>query len=135
MAQITIRALAVALAALVVAVAAPAAALAQGAGDEQYADPFSDNGGGKNTTKQKSSSDGNGQADTRSQGTSPTTGTAPSTTTTTPSTSSLREADPPAKVSGPQLPYTGYPAWLAALAGAVLLASGTALRASLARRA
>jgi hypothetical protein len=132
MPPVTIRTLVVALASMVVAVAAPAAALAQGAGDEQYADPFSGSGGGS-TTKPHPSPRAKGNPGTPSpSGTSPATAD-PAPRTPAPQASS--EANPATNTArGPQLPYTGYPAWPAALAGALLLASGTALRVSLARR-
>jgi hypothetical protein len=137
MPPIGIRALAVVLAVLVVAMTAPAAALAQGAGDEQYADPFT-NQGGSGHSKPHTSPGSNGNSGSRSGS-----GTAPSAAAPAPSTpatpaaapASSSEANPATNTArGPQLPYSGYPAWPAALAGAVLLFSGTALRVSLARR-
>jgi LPXTG-motif cell wall-anchored protein len=99
------------LATLLLALAIPAAALAQGAGDEQYQDPFGDE---------------------QSQPT-PTATPAP---TQAPSTSSQVQPAPTATAApqtpppsgGRQLPYTGADAGLLALAGAALLGAGLGLR-------
>jgi LPXTG-motif cell wall-anchored protein len=138
----------VAPAAVALALAAPGAALAQGgAGDDQYADPF-----GSNDQQQQGSSGGSGSGSSGSQGTSGTgsspttpsgssTGTSGSSTTTAPattsssSTSTTAQAAPTATAagatSGAQLPYTGANAGLIALAGALLLGGGVALRVRL----
>ena len=99
------------LAALLLAVsllALPAVATAQNAGDEQYSDPFAetDQGGG--------GSQGEPEPDAAP---APATPAAPEEQAVT-----SQQAD------GPTLPATGLPAYLLASAGAMLLASGAALR-------
>jgi LPXTG-motif cell wall-anchored protein len=100
-----------ALAAGAIALAAPAAALAQSAGDEQYADPF-----GK--VEKKKSSSNQGSSGTQSQTGQPTQSQpqAQAAQTQTQSTSSS------------ELPRTGGPAGLLAATGAALLGSGGLLR-------
>jgi LPXTG-motif cell wall-anchored protein len=99
----------VALVATVLALAAPAAALAQSAGDEQYADPF-----GK--VEKKESSSGQGSSGTQSQ------------------TGQSAQSQPQAPAvqtqttSSSELPRTGAPAGLFAAMGAALLGSGALLR-------
>jgi len=96
--------------------ALPPAALAQNAGDEQYADPF-------------------GQVDepNRSQGQpaeTPEAAPAPA-PAPAPAQSGAALGDSQAEVvqtSAPTLPATGFPAGPLAAAGALLLASGTTLR-------
>jgi hypothetical protein len=109
------------LAALLLALAPPAAALAQGAGDEQYQDPFGDE---------------------QSQPT-PTATPAPAQAPATPSQSQAAPAQtatptPQSPAPGPgggrQLPYSGADAGLLALAGAALLGAGLALRRALDQR-
>jgi hypothetical protein len=110
------------LAALMLALALPAAALAQGAGDEQYQDPFGDE---------------------QSQPT-PTATPAPAQPPATPSqpaapaataTPAPQTAPAPAPASGGrQLPYSGADAGLLALAGAALLGAGLALRRAVDQR-
>jgi LPXTG-motif cell wall-anchored protein len=97
--------LAVALAVL----AFPAGALAQGAGDDQYSDPF-----GANATPAPKPKPAATAAPTPAQAAA-TPAPAPATASATP--------DP-----RPQLPYTGIDAWPLALGGVVLLGSGLALR-------
>jgi LPXTG-motif cell wall-anchored protein len=106
------------LAALLLALALPTAALAQGAGDEQYQDPFGDE---------------------QSQPTPTATPTpAPTQAPATPSQSVAAPAATPvpaaAPSSGRQLPYTGADAGLLALAGAALLGAGLALRRAVDQR-
>lgn len=99
--------------AVALACAAPAAALAQNAGDEQYADPF-----GKVEGKKKSGA-GGGQQGSSGQGAS------------TPSQQPAQSApstSQPTVSSSQTLPRTGLPAGLLAAAGMVLLAAGTGLR-------
>jgi hypothetical protein len=110
-----------ALIAAVVAFAAPAAALAQNAGDEQYADPF-----GKVQNKKKSSSGNQG-----TQGTSGPQGASGQGTSgssqpvqSAPATQSSQTTATPAQT----LPRTGLPAGLVAGAGAALLGGGAFLR-------
>ncbi len=115
------------------AVALPATVLAQGAGDDQYADPFGDmpvqepadtgGGGGGNVTP---------PADTGE--------VAPDTSgTPVAADDSSDEADAaaaaPAAAPGETLPRTGLPAGLLALAGVALLACGTLIHFSLLRLA
>jgi LPXTG-motif cell wall-anchored protein len=94
------------------ALAAPGTALAQSAGDEQYQDPFGgddqNQGGGSDTP---SASGGAAQA------------------TPTPTTAPVE-----ASAAAQQLPRTGGDPELPAIAGAVLLAGGVALRLRLRRR-
>ena len=97
----------------------PAAGMAQGAGDQQYADPFTESQGGGNSGSGGGNQGGSGSGSStpsQPQGNSGTTAQAPQST-----------AAPQATA---QLPRTGYPAWPAALAGVVLLASGAMLRVS-----
>ena len=101
------------LAALMLALALPAAALAQGAGDEQYQDPF-----GGQSTPTPTATPAPTQAPAapvQSQAPAPTATPAPS-------------APAPSSGSRRQLPYTGADAGLLALAGAALLGAGFALR-------
>jgi 2-oxoglutarate dehydrogenase E2 component (dihydrolipoamide succinyltransferase) len=103
------------IAALLCALAAPSAALAQGAGDQQYEDPF-------------------GDEQSQSQPT-PTATPAPAQPAPAPAQPAPAQPAPsaPAPASaqasqGPQLPRTGVDAGWIALAGAVSLAAGLALR-------
>src|SRR3954467_739713 len=114
------HALAVLIAA-VVALAAPAAALAQNAGDEQYADPF-----GKVQNKKKSSSGNQG-----TQGTSGKQGAAgPGASGSSQPTQSAPTAQSSQTTATPgqTLPRTGLPAGLVAGAGGGPLRSGAFLR-------
>jgi len=104
------------IAALLCALAAPAAALAQGAGDEQYQDPFGD--------------EPSGQAEpTPATTATPAPAQAPSAPAPT-ATPSAAQAPPATAAPAPsgELPRTGADAGWLALAGAVLLAAGLALR-------
>jgi LPXTG-motif cell wall-anchored protein len=99
--------------ALLCALAAPSAALAQGAGDEQYQDPFGDE---------------QSQPEPTATATPAPAQSAPA-PTATPSAAQAAPAQPaPAQTSAGQLPRTGADAGWLALAGAVLLAAGIALR-------
>jgi hypothetical protein len=89
--------------------ALPAAATAQGAGDEQYADPFGQ------TDQPNGSQDE--PAPEPDAAPAPATPAAPAEQVVT-----SQEA------TAPTLPATGLPAFLLASAGAMLLASGAALR-------
>jgi hypothetical protein len=93
----------------------PSAALAQSAGDEQYADPF-----------------GQVEEPNRSQGEptqapEPTQEAAPAPAPAEP-TASGEEAVVSQQADSPTLPVTGLPAGLLAGTGALLLAAGTTLR-------
>jgi hypothetical protein len=113
------RTLAVLAAALTLA--APAAALAKGAGDEQYADPF-----GQVHTKKKHSGS-NQQSGPQAQ--------APSSQTTAPAqTQGIQTQTQPTQPaassssSSPELPRTGLSVALLAFAGIALLGAGRVLR-------
>jgi len=104
------------IAALLCALAAPSAALAQGAGDEQYQDPF-----------------GEEQPEPSEPAPAPTATPAPAQSapsapapTATPSAAQAPTQAAPAPAG--ELPRTGADAGWLALAGAVLLAAGLALR-------
>jgi len=92
------------------ALALPAAALAQGAGDEQYQDPF-----GEEPAQQE-------PAPTATPAPA-----APSQAAPAPTATPAPAAPAPAG-SGDQLPYTGADAGPLALAGALLVGAGVALR-------
>jgi hypothetical protein len=104
-----------ALVAAALACAAPAAALAQNAGDEQYADPF-----GKVQNKKKPSSGSQGSQGTAGQGGA---GAAQPVQSAPTAQSSQTTAAP-----SQTLPRTGLPAGLVAAAGAAMLGSGALLR-------
>jgi hypothetical protein len=100
-------------AALALAAGPPASAIAQDAGEEQYADPFENQqqqgGGGSG-----GGSDGSGQPAPQAPAPEPAQTSAPTTVT-------------PDAVAA-ELPRTGVPAGLLAGAGGALLAGGAALR-------
>jgi hypothetical protein len=88
--------------------ALPCSALAQSAGDEQYADPFGQ------VEEPNSGQDQSAQAPaTPAQTTTPTTGADPAVAS---------------QEAGPTLPRTGLPAVFLAGTGALLLGAGTSLR-------
>ena len=95
--------------------ALPCSALAQSAGDEQYADPFGQveepNGG---QGEQGQAPDQSAQTPAAPAQTAPATG----------AEQSVAAQD----TAAPTLPRTGMPAWYLAVNGAVLLLAGTALR-------
>ena len=97
------------IAALLCALAAPSAALAQGAGDEQYQDPF-------------------GDEQSQSEPTPAPAQPAPAQPAPAQPPAAPAPAPAPAPASQEQLPRTGADAGWLALAGAVLLAAGIALR-------
>jgi LPXTG-motif cell wall-anchored protein len=124
------RSLVAPLAALILTLS-PAAALAQSAGDQQYADPFGNNE--QNESGGGSSGGGGGSGGSSGGGQSQ---SAPSTSgvagaqaqgTTGTATSSSSTATTAQSQSG-QLPRTGLDAGLVAALGAVLLLAGLALR-------
>jgi hypothetical protein len=126
------RRLAAPLAALILA-AAPSAAVAQNAGDEQYADPFANEGGaqsGGGSNNSGSGGSGNSSGSSGSNGSNGSAGVAgttaqatPSAQTTTPSTSAAQTT-----ASAEELPRTGLDAGVVAAVGAALLLTGLALR-------
>ena len=92
--------------------ALPSAALAQSAGDEQYADPFG-------PTEEPNNSQGQ-------QAQAPEAEPAPAPAQ---SDEALGQSEPEiAPAAGPTLPTTGLPALVLAAGGALLLAGGTTLR-------
>ena len=101
-----------ALLAAALACAAPAAAVAQNAGDEQYADPF-----GKTQDKKKPSSGNQGSQQGTAGSSQPTTQSAPTT-----------QASQPTASPSQTLPRTGLPVGLVAAAGTALLGGGAFLR-------
>jgi hypothetical protein len=102
----------------------PAAAFAQGAGDDQYSDPFGSE---------------NGQATPAPTRAAPraTPAQAPPAATATASAPQPRATATPAPSGGgggggaPTLPYTGVDGWPVAITGTLLLGAGLALRARL----
>jgi LPXTG-motif cell wall-anchored protein len=100
------------LAVALVSLALPASAFAQGAGDDQYSDPFGADATPTATPKKPAA-----------------------TATPAPVQSSATPAPAPATAAAtatpapPQLPYTGIDAWPLAAGGALLLGTGLALRA------
>ena len=89
---------------------APAAAFAQGAGDDQYQDPFGDE-----------------------QQEEATPAPTPALTTAPPPVQPAATAAPPSSTPEPEdaLPYTGIDGWPVAIAGALLLGAGLTLRVRL----
>ena len=112
--------LATMLVALALSLAAPAAALAQGAGDEQYSDPF---GSGQNDDSPSGDQDAGAQPE-------PSAPEEPA-----PAPEPAPEATPSQQepAGQEQLPYTGADEGLVALAGGMLLVGGAALRVRLRR--
>jgi len=104
------------IAALLCALAAPSAALAQGAGDEQYEDPFGD--------------EQSQQADPTPEPTATPAPVqrAPSAPAPAPAAAPSIAQAPTQSAPSDELPRTGLGAGWVALAGAVLLAAGLALR-------
>src|SRR3954463_3522719 len=109
-----------ALAVALLALWAPTAALAQGAGDDQYTDPFGSDPGSSGSGSQGSSGGGSSGSSGTSAGSGAPGGTArPPAASGTPVPSS-------ASAAAPQLPYTGpgVETALVAAAGTLLLAGG-----------
>jgi hypothetical protein len=98
----------------VLALALPSAALAQSAGDDQYADPFGQ------------VNDGGGQGQQGDQPTQSAPAPAQTGVPATPADQTVASQE----TAAPTLPRTGpgLPAWYIAINGAVLLLAGTALR-------
>jgi LPXTG-motif cell wall-anchored protein len=96
----------------------PATALAQGAGDDQYSDPFgSDQEQATPTATPRAPA--------------PAATVAPAQATPAPSQPSASGPAATPAPRGPQLPYTGADDWLTAVGGALLLGAGLTLRARL----
>jgi uncharacterized surface anchored protein len=93
---------------------APAAALAQSAGDDQYADPFGDE-------EQQQTAPSTPQEESPAPAPAPATTPAP--------TAQVAQAPQAAAPAAPTLPRTGRDALAAALVGVALIATGLALRA------
>ena len=110
---------ALATAAAVVALA-PATAFAQGAGDDQYSDPFGDE-------SEQATPAPTPQRPRATATPAPAQPAATATATGTPA-----PAQPQKTPGPPSLPYTGVDAWPLALGGALLLGTGLALRARIA---
>jgi hypothetical protein len=114
------------LAALALMLAAPGAALAQGAGDDQYSDPF-----GEEPTGGGEGSSGGDEGDTDAQEPAEPAEPAPA-APAQPAPDAAPEAAPAQEpASQDQLAYTGAEEGVIALAGAVLLVGGVALRVRL----
>ena len=116
--------------AVVSAVALPTAVLAQGAGDDQYADPFGDMpvDNQTDTGGRGGGGDGNGSAPTDTGETAPDASATPVVAEDT-SGGEVSAAAAPAE----ELPRTGLPAGLLALSGLALLACGTLVHFTLVR--
>ena len=102
------------LALALVTLALPASAYAQGAGDDQYSDPFGADATPTATPKPAATA-------------TPAPAPAQSAATSAPATGAQATATPAPNT----LPYTGVDAWPLALGGALLLGAGVTLRARL----
>jgi LPXTG-motif cell wall-anchored protein len=129
-------------AAVAAALAFAAPALAQSPGDDQYSDPFGSGGGGGggNATPAPTPSPSSAPStpstpSTPSAAPATSTGTSTSTSATTasatPTPTAAATAAAPVTTSQGQLPYTGADAGLLALAGALCIGGGVALRVRL----
>jgi hypothetical protein len=97
----------------------PASAFAQGAGDDQYSDPFGEEQAQPTATPRAPAAT---PAPAQPAPAQPAPAAAPP----------GQPAPPPAAASsGPTLPYTGFEDWLVAGSGALLLGAGLTLRAKL----
>jgi hypothetical protein len=96
----------------------PASALAQGAGDDQYSDPFG-------SDEEQATPTPTPRAPVATATPAP----AQSAATPVPATPSGPAATP--APPGPSLPYTGFDDWLTGAGGALLLGAGLTLRARL----
>jgi len=95
------------------ALAAPPAHAQTGAGDDQYADPFS----------------GQATPTATPRATATPAPAAPAQSSAAPAaTATPAPAQPSATAGGPTLPYTGVDAWIPGVSGALLLGAGLALR-------
>jgi hypothetical protein len=105
--------------------AAPAGAFAQSAGDDQYTDPF---GPSEEAQQEGGGSNGSEGAQTPAPAPAPDPAPAPAPAEGSVTQQPETEPDTQAVDPGPTLPYSGFPAGIAAGAGALLLAAGAALR-------
>ena len=96
----------------------PASAFAQGAGDDQYSDPF-----GSDNEEQ--------QAQPTPTPRAPAATPAPAQPAPTAAPPGQPGPQPTATPSGPTLPYTGFEDWIVAGSGLLLLGAGLTLRATL----
>lgn len=102
------------------ALAAPAArAQGNGAGDDQYSDPFGSNQAAPTATPRATATP------------APAATAAPAPATAAAATATPAPAPRSAVSSGPTLPYTGVDAWIPGLGGALLVGAGVALRVRL----
>jgi hypothetical protein len=108
-------------AAVALALAVPSAAHAQGAGDDQYTDPFGSDQATPTATP---------RATAQATATPAPAAPAPAQSSTA-ATATPVPAQAPVSSSGPTLPYTGVDAWIPGLSGALLLGAGLALRVRL----
>jgi hypothetical protein len=102
----------------------PATAFAQGAGDDQYSDPFG-------SEPEQATPTATPNAPTAPAAPTATPPPAPTTGTASPPPAPAATAAPPSRPAAPTLPYTGVDARLAGGAGALLLGAGLLLRARL----
>jgi hypothetical protein len=102
------------LAVALVSLALPAGAFAQGAGDDQYSDPFGADATPTATPKPAATAT-----------------PAPAQPAATPAPATGAKATATPSPSGNTLPYTGVDAWPLALGGVLLLGAGVTLRARL----
>jgi hypothetical protein len=108
-------------AAVALALAVPSAAYAQGAGDDQYTDPFSGSSQPTPTATPRSTAP---QATATPAPAAP----APAQSSSAAPAAATTPAPAQAAPAGPTLPYTGVDAWIPGLSGALLLGGGVALR-------
>jgi LPXTG-motif cell wall-anchored protein len=126
----------IALAASLLVLAAPSAALAQGAGDDQYSDPFGSGqsgggGGSSNATPTPTPAATSAPSTPAAPSSTPSSSTTPSAASAAATPVPVASSAAPVTTSSGQLPYTGADAGLLALAGALCIAGGVALRVRL----
>jgi LPXTG-motif cell wall-anchored protein len=107
---------------------APGTAFAQGAGDEQYNDPFGQEDPSQESPSQEREPRSTPDQDQGSGGGSDEGSAGSGAPSSAPPTDSSDEAPPAPAAPSNELPRTGFPLGLVALAGAALLAAGLALR-------
>jgi LPXTG-motif cell wall-anchored protein len=106
--------------AVALALAVPSAAYAQGAGDDQYTDPFSGSSQPTPTATPRSTPQATATPAPAPAAPAPAQSSSAPAATATPA--------PAQGPAGPTLPYTGVDAWIPGLSGALLLGGGIALR-------